>query len=123
MREKIIIGLVFAAGFFGALIVLWAAFPDLTESQHFAGISGALGGMIGGILGVTYVRRLHDERFVQLENRAAKNAFSLLILGLPISVAFIGLMQSIELAMGIVLGIWAISLGIFYLSLLYYYRK
>ncbi len=125
MRDKIITGLVFVAAFIMVLIVLWVGFPDFSESQHFAGISGALGGLIGGILGVTYLRRLHDERFTQIENRSAKNAFIFLLIVLPIGAASIGTVQpiSVEMAVGIVLIIWAVALAIFYISLVYHYKK
>jgi hypothetical protein len=123
MREKIIVGLIFAAGFVISLIVMWVVFPDLSESAHFAGISGALGGMIGAILGATYLVRIRDERFVEIENRSAKNAYMFLLIVLPLGAGFIGTMPSIQMAVGIVVGIWGIALAIFYLSLLYYYKR
>ncbi len=125
MKNKIIVGLVFGATFVVVILIMWFAFPDLSEGQSIAGFSGALGGAIGGVLGVTYLSKFRDERFTQIENRSAHNAFLFLLITLPLGGASIGLSEisTTQQAMGIVIGIWLVAIVIFWISMIYYYKR
>ena len=125
MKNEIIAGILFAVSFVAVTLVMWLLFPNLTGDQSMAGLSGAFGGAVGGILGTTYLSRFRDERFTLIENRSAHNAFIFLLIALPISIGIIGLSETptVELALSIVLGTWLVSLVIFGLSMFYYYRR
>lgn len=86
---------------------------------------GSIGGMIGGVLGATYMQRFQDERFSQIMNQAARNVFVYLMILLPMgSVVFIWFEEiTLQIAAGLIFIPWMSSLVIFFLSLLYYYRK
>jgi len=86
---------------------------------------GAIGGMVGGVLGATYMRRFYDERFTQIMNLAARNAFVFLVIILPMSSIVLIRVEEITLQItaGLIFVPWVSSLVILYLSLFYYYRK
>lgn len=101
-------------------VILWIL--DLsTLSSYF----GAIGGMVGGVLGSTYLRRFQDERFSQIMNRAARNVFIYLMILLPMSsVALLWFEEiTLQIAAGLIFIPWMSSLVIFMLSLFYYYRR
>ncbi|MFX1483153.1 MAG: hypothetical protein ACFFCP_08185 [Promethearchaeota archaeon] len=87
--------------------------------------TGAIGGMVGGVLGATYMRRFYDERFTQIMNLAARNAFFFLVIILPLT--FVVLIPvgniTLQMAAGLVFVPWISALVILYVSLYYYYRK
>ncbi|MFW9871271.1 MAG: hypothetical protein ACFFEL_16710 [Candidatus Thorarchaeota archaeon] len=86
---------------------------------------GAIGGMVGGVLGATYMQRFHDERFTQIMNQAARNVFVYLMILLPTSSVVLIWFDEItlQIAAGLIVVPWISSLGIYFLSLYYYYRK
>jgi len=86
---------------------------------------GAIGGMVGGVLGTTYMRRFYDERFTQIMNLAARNAFVFLAVVLPLSSIVLIRVEEITLQItaGLIFVPWIVSLVVLYLSLFYYYRK
>lgn len=90
-----------------------------------SGFTGAFGGMVGGVLGGTYTQRYQDERFGQIMNKSAGIVFVFLIVTLPLAAAAIVTLETFTLALaaGLVFTVWVSSIAIFYLSLLYYYRK
>ncbi|MHA2602406.1 MAG: hypothetical protein AM324_009785 [Candidatus Thorarchaeota archaeon SMTZ1-83] len=94
-------------------------------SDIVSGLIGAFGGMIGGVLGGTYTQRYQDERFGQIMNKSAGIVFVFLIITLPVAAAAIVSLEMFTLALvaGLIFMVWMSSLAIFYLSLLYYYRK
>ncbi len=86
---------------------------------------GSIGGMVGGVLGATYMQRFQDERFSQIMNQAARNVFVYLIILLPLSSVYViqaGVI-SLEIVLALIFIPWMSALGIFFLSLVYYYRK
>jgi uncharacterized membrane protein len=87
--------------------------------------TGAIGGMVGGALGATYMQRFYDERFTQIMNLAARNAFVFLVMVLPLTVIVLIQVQEItlQIAAGLVFVPWILSLVILYISLFYYYQK
>ncbi len=125
MKDKIMVGAVFALTFVIVTLVMWFLFPGISGDQSIAGLSGAFGGAIGGIMGTMYLSKFRDERFTKIENRSAHNAFIFLLIVLPISSVVIGVSENstIQFAMIIVLGTWLFSLAIFGISLVYYYRR
>jgi uncharacterized membrane protein len=72
-----------------------------------------------------YMRRFHDERFTQIMILAARNAFVFYIFTLPMSSMVLLVVEEItlQIAAGLVLVPWILSLIIWYLSLFYYYRE
>jgi uncharacterized membrane protein len=101
-------------------VIFWAL--DLSSMSS---IFGAIGGMVGGVLGATYLRRFQDERFTQIMNLAARNAFVFLVIILPLSSIVLIRVEEITLQItsGLIFVPWISSLVILYLSLFYYYRK
>ena len=101
-------------------VVIWILGLS-TISSYF----GAFGGMVGGVLGATYLRRFQDERFSQIMNQAARNVFIYLMILLPMSTLVLLRENEItkEIVAGIILIPWMSSLVIFWLSLIYYYRR
>ena len=87
--------------------------------------TGAIGGMVGGVLGATYMNRFQDERFRQIMNLAARNVFVYLMVLLPLS--SVVLLQAdtftAQIVAGLILIPWMSSLVLYFLSLFYYYRK
>lgn len=90
-----------------------------------SGFIGAFGGMVGGVLGGTYTQRYQDERFGQIMNKSAGIVFVFLIVTLPLAAAAIVSLETFTLALaaGLIFTVWMSSIAIFYLSLLYYYKK
>lgn len=86
---------------------------------------GAIGGMVGGVLGATYMQRFQDERFTQIMNQAARNVFVYLMILLPMSSVALILVEEFtaQIVAGLILVPWMSSLVIYFLSLFYYYRK
>ncbi len=101
-------------------VIFWAL--DLSSMSS---IFGAIGGMVGGGLGATYLRRFQDERFTQIMNLAARNAFVFLVIILPLSSIVLIRVEEITLQItaGLIFVPWISSLVILYLSLFYYYRR
>lgn len=100
--------------------VIWI-FGLTTMSSY----TGAIGGMIGGVLGTMYMRRFQDERFRQIMNLAARNVFVYLIIMLPMSSVVLLHFETFtaQMVAGLVLIPWMSSLVIYFLSLFYYYRR
>jgi len=86
---------------------------------------GAIGGMVGGVLGATYLQRFQDERFSEIMNQAARNVFIYLMILLPMSSVTLLWFEEMtpQIVAGIILIPWMSSLVIFFLSLFYYYRS
>jgi uncharacterized membrane protein len=101
-------------------VVIWIL--DLTTLSSYM---GSIGGMVGGVLGATYLRRFHDERFTQIMNLAARNAFVFLAIILPVSSIVLIRIEEItlQIAAGLIFLPWISSLVILWLSLLYYYYR
>ena len=91
------------------------------------GLSGVIGGIVGGglcgVLITTYISKYQDERFTQIMNLSARNLSVFLVFALPLSVVIMvfGSLSVIQAAM-LVFALWLASLGINYVSLLYYYK-
>ena len=102
------------------IAVLWAL--DLASlSNIFSGVSAGVGAMVL----VIYMRRFYDERFSQIMILAARNAFVFYLFTLPMSSIMLVVVEEItlQIAAGVVLMPWILSLIVWYLSLFYYYRK
>jgi len=85
---------------------------------------GSIGGVIGGVLDVMYMQRFQDERLAHIMNLSARNVFVILIVALPLAGAFLFLgAGSLSYAGSTLFTMWIFALAIYYLSLLYYYRK
>ena len=100
--------------------ILWAL--DLASlSSIFSGVSGGVGAMIL----LFYMRRFNDERFDQIMILAARNAFVFYMVTLPMRSVVLVVVEEItlQIAAGLVLVPWMLSLIIWYLSLFYYCRK
>ncbi|KXH75885.1 MAG: hypothetical protein AM326_08395 [Candidatus Thorarchaeota archaeon SMTZ-45] len=108
-----------------AVVVIVFVFVWVLGLASLGSYAGAIGGMVGGVLGVTYLRRFHDERFTQIMNLAARNAFVFLVIILPMSSVVLIQVEEVTLQItaGLIFVPWIASLGILYLSLFYYYRK
>ncbi|MFW9768102.1 MAG: hypothetical protein ACFFF9_02220 [Candidatus Thorarchaeota archaeon] len=101
-------------------VILW-----ILGLYNLSSYGGAIGGMVGGVLGASYMRRFYDERFTQIMNLAARNAFVFLVIILPLtSIVLVSVEEvTLQIAAGLVVVPWISSLIILYLSLFYYYRK
>jgi len=120
MKRGILAALSAVAMIMIVFAILWIL--DLsTLSSYF----GAIGGMVGGVLGSTYLRRFQDERFSQIMNQAARNVFIYLMILLPMSSVVLLWFDEIthQIAAGLIFLPWMSSLVIFWLSLFYYYRR
>jgi uncharacterized membrane protein len=110
-----------------AVIIVMIVFAVMwiLDLSSMSSIFGAMGGMVGGVLGATYLRRFQDERFSQIMNLAARNAFVFLVIILPMSSVVLIRVEEITLQItaGLIFVPWISSLVILYLSLFYYYRK
>jgi uncharacterized membrane protein len=110
-----------------AVIIVMIVFAVMwiLDLSSMSSIFGAIGGMVGGVLGATYLNRFQDERFSQLMNLAARNAFVFLVIILPLSSIVLIRVEEITLQItaGLIFVPWILSLVILYVSLFYYYRK
>ncbi len=108
-----------------AVVVMVFVFVWIMGLASLGSYAGAIGGMVGGVLGATYMRRFYDERFTQIMNLAARNAFLFLAIVLPLtSIVLIQVEEvTLQIAAGLIFVPWISSLVILYLSLFYYYRK
>jgi uncharacterized membrane protein len=108
-----------------AIVVIVFGIVWILGLTALSSYTGAIGGMVGGVLGVTYMRRFQDERFTQIMNLAARNAFVFLVIILPLSSIVLIRVEEITLQItaGLIFVPWLSSLVILYLSLFYYYRK
>ncbi|MHA1927907.1 MAG: hypothetical protein ACTSV2_04910 [Candidatus Thorarchaeota archaeon] len=118
-REHIgnIIAIVFA------LIILAAAW--ITSSPFFWPTLGAV--IVAPVIAVLitrWIQQFRDERFTANYNRSSRNAFIFLIFTIPstISIHALGIL-TVELILALVFVVWAISIVIFYVSAIYYYKK
>ena len=120
MNRSLIAALSAVAIIMIVFVIIWIF--DLTTLSSYMGY---IGGMVGGVLGVIYTRRLHDERFTQIMNQAARNAFVYLMILLPMSSVVLILVEEFtaQIVAGLILVPWMSSLVIYLLSLFYYYRK
>jgi len=102
------------------LIVLW-----ITSSPAFwASLSGAIVGPIIAVLATRWIKQFQDERFKQNYNRSSRNAFIFLIFAIPaIPTIHAIAVLPLGLILGLIFLVWAISLLIFYVSAIYYYKK
>jgi uncharacterized membrane protein len=108
-----------------AIVVIVFVLVWIMGLTSLGSYTGAIGGMVGGVLGATYMRRFYDERFTQIMNLAARNAFVFLLIILPLSSIVLIRIEEITLQItaGLIFVPWISSLVIMYLSLFYYYRK
>ena len=108
-----------------AIVVIVFVLVWIMGLTSLGNYTGAIGGMVGGVLGATYMRRFYDERFTQIMNLAARNAFVFLLIILPLSSIVLIRIEEITLQItaGLIFIPWISSLVIMYLSLFYYYRK
>ena len=118
-REHIgnIIAIVFTLIIF---VVAW-----VTSSPFFWPTLGAV--IIAPVIAVLitrHIQQFRDERFTANYNRSSRNAFIFLIFMIPstISIYALGIL-TMELSLALVFIVWAISLVIFYVSAIYYYKK
>ena len=95
------------------------------DLSSMGSIFGGIGGGAGGVLVATYMRRFQDERFKQIMNLAARNAFVFLLIILPLSSLVLIRVEemTLQIAAGLIFVPWISSLVIMYLSLFYYYRR
>ena len=101
-------------------VIIWIL--DLTTLSSY---TGAIGGMVGGVLGATYMRRFQDERFTQIMNLAARNVFVYLMVFLPMSSVVLLRVETftVQMVAGLIFLPWISSLVIYFLSPFYYYRR
>ncbi|MHA2380382.1 MAG: hypothetical protein ACXADO_05980 [Candidatus Thorarchaeota archaeon] len=107
------------------VLLIIFAIAWILDLSIVSGFIGAFGGMVGGVLGGTYTQRYQDERFGQIMNKSAGIVFVFLIVTLPLAAAAIVSLETFTLALaaGLIFAVWMTSIVIFYLSLLYHYRK
>ncbi|MFX1331859.1 MAG: hypothetical protein ACFE9W_09895 [Promethearchaeota archaeon] len=120
MNRSVLAGLSIVIVVLIVFAIMWVL--DITS---LAGIMGAIGGMIGGVLGASYMRKLHDERFSQITKKSASNAYWFIMIALPFSwIAMVRLEPiTLQLALGLTLAIWMSSFIVYYISLFYYYKR
>lgn len=120
MNRSIMAALSAVATVMIVFVIIWIL--GLTTLSSYM---GAIGGIVGGVLGATYLQRFKDERFSHIMNLAARNAFVYLMILLPMSSVVFILFEEItlQIAAGLIFVPWMSSLVIFWLSLFYYYRK
>jgi uncharacterized membrane protein len=101
-------------------VVIWLL--GLTTLSSYV---GSIGGMVGGVLGATYLQRFKDERFSQIMNQAARNVFIYLMMLLPMSSVVLIWFEDMtpQIVAGVIFIPWMSSLVIFFLSIFYYYRR
>ncbi|MFX1261949.1 MAG: hypothetical protein ACFFAZ_07680 [Promethearchaeota archaeon] len=120
MNRSVLAGLSIVIVVLIVFAIMWVL--DITS---LAGIMGAIGGMIGGVLGASYMRKFHDERFSQITKKSASNAYWFIMIALPLSwIAMVRLEPiTLQLALGLTLAIWMSSFIVYYISLFYYYKR
>ena len=108
-----------------AIVMIVFVLMWILDLSTLSSYMGAIGGMVGGVLGATYMRRFQDERFTQIMNQAARNVFLYLIILLPLSSVVLIRFEEItlQIAAGLIFIPWMSSLVIFFISLFYYYQK
>jgi hypothetical protein len=108
-----------------AIVVIVFAMIWILGLATLSSYTGAIGGMVGGVLGTMYLRRFQDERFRQIMNLAARNVFVYLMVLLPLSNVVILDVDTFtaQMVAGLILIPWMSSLVLYFLSLFYYYRK
>ena len=117
-REHIASGVILVS----ALAIL-VAFWLTSGAIPWSGIIGGMFGPIFAVLLVRWAKPYQDERFNQIYNLASRNALVFLIFALPYLGAILAI-QSVALeAVGPLFLVWALSLGIFYVSTYVYYRR
>ncbi len=101
-------------------IITWVL--DITS---LSGYMGAFGGMVGGVLGATYMQKFNDERFSQIVKGSTSTAYWFVIIALPLSWIVIILAETItiQLVVGLTFTIWMASIIIYYLTLFYRYKR
>ncbi|NHI88969.1 MAG: hypothetical protein EAX87_05550 [Candidatus Thorarchaeota archaeon] len=101
-------------------VIIW-----ILGLKTLSSYTGAIGGMVGGVLGATYLKRFQDERFTQIMNLAARNVFVYLIVLLPMSSVVLLRVETftVQIVAGLIILPWISSLVIYFLSLFYYYRR
>ena len=108
-----------------ATVIIVLGIVLLFDLSNTSGFMGAIGGMVGGVLVSTYMRRYQDERFSEIMNKAARNVFVYLMFILPMSSIVLIWFDEIthQIAAGMIMIPWLSSLVIFWLSLFFYYRR
>ncbi len=94
----------------------------------FSSIDGAIGGLIGGVVGAAFsthvVQKYRDERFTQLIGYSSRNVALFVLITLPWSAAVLASGQiSISQAVLMLFLLWFVAIAVFYLSVLYYYKR
>jgi hypothetical protein len=115
------IGIVVLVIFFTALELLTPiSIAEVLVRLSPAMIAGIIGGLIGSYIAI---RRKPDERVQLIMNQSARNAFWVLLLTIPfVSIAFMFLPTQTGMVYGIyLLGLWIVGVGVFYLSMIFYY--
>jgi hypothetical protein len=79
--------------------------------------------VIGTLLVMSFMTKLEDERFAHIRDISARNSFVSLLLILPWLGALIALGVLVLDAVGVCVIVWILSIAIWYLSGMYYYRK
>jgi len=120
MNRNVTAGLVGVVVIAILIVSMWILSPPSFPGS----LMGAIGGMVGGVLGVMYMQRFQDERLTQIMNLSARNVFIILIVALPLAgaVMFLGA-PGLYYAGSALFTMWIFALAIYYVSLLYYYRK
>ncbi|UCE10551.1 MAG: hypothetical protein JSW61_01095 [Candidatus Thorarchaeota archaeon] len=119
MKRDHVASLVVLVSAAAILIAAW-----ITSSPGFwpAVLSGCTAPVIA-VLFTRWMRQFQDERFTQIYNLAARNAFVFLLFALPYIGAILAIQSVAVEAVGMILLVWFISLAIAYTSGYYYYKK
>ncbi len=120
MNRSILAGLSAVILVLIVFIITW-----ILDISSLSGYMGAFGGMVGGVLGATYMQKFNDERFSRIMKGSASNAYWFVITALPLS--WIVLVQAetitIPLVVGLTFAIWMASIIIYYITLFYRYKR
>ncbi|MHA1772074.1 MAG: hypothetical protein ACTSYL_04455 [Candidatus Thorarchaeota archaeon] len=104
-------------------VSLWLIGPTVFTSVDGT-IGGVIGGVVGGVLSSHVVRKYRDERFTQLIGYSSRNVALLVLVALPWCAAVLASGQiSLVQATLMLFAFWFLAIGVFYLSVLYYYRR
>ncbi|MCF2136343.1 MAG: hypothetical protein K9W43_03800 [Candidatus Thorarchaeota archaeon] len=104
-------------------VSLWLIGPGVFTSIDGT-IGGVIGGVVGGVLSSHVVRKYQDERFTQLIGYSSRNVALLVLMALPWVAAVLASGQmTMAHAVLMIFALWFGAIGIFYLSVLYYYKK